>query len=161
MEYAAFFGCTYLNEEFRMPTVLLVDDEPEILILLGEVLNRLGCQTIAKQDGRAALEVVRDGTPVDLVVTDYRMPDMDGLEFITSLKQKAPTVPVIMLTAYGSVETYLKAFNFGVYEYVNKPFRTKEFVRIVKAALDSTACGERQPGNHCRKGGGVDEADHR
>ncbi len=122
-----------------MHTVLLVDDEPEILAVLEEVLNRLGYRTIARQDGRSALDVVRDETPVDLVVTDYRMPDMDGLEFIASLKQKAPAVPVIMLTAYGTVELYLKSLNLGVFEFVNKPVRTKEFGRIVKAALDSVA----------------------
>ncbi len=121
-----------------MKTILLVDDELENLRSLGEILNRFGYKVIAKPDGMSALAVVAEGAKVDLVITDYRMPGMDGLEFLTSLKQTAPSVPVIMLTAYGAVETYLKSLSLGVFEYVNKPIRAKEFGRIVKSALDGS-----------------------
>jgi two-component system response regulator PilR (NtrC family) len=88
---------------------------------------------------------VRDGAEVDLVITDYRMPVMDGLEFLILLKQILPAVPVIMLTAYGAVETYLKSLSLGVFEYVNKPVKAKELGRIVKAALDCSQDGNRAP----------------
>jgi DNA-binding NtrC family response regulator len=81
---------------------------------------------------------MKEGTNIDLVITDYRMPGMDGLEFLNMLRQKNPTVPVIMLTAYGAVETYLKSLSLGVFEYVNKPIKAKELGRIVQAALDSS-----------------------
>lgn len=121
-----------------MKTILLVDDELENLRSLGEILKRFGYTVIAKPDGRSALSVVQEGASVDLVITDYRMPGMDGLEFMTALKQVAPGIPVIMLTAYGAVETYLKSLSLGVYEYVNKPVKAKELGRIVKAALDGS-----------------------
>jgi CheY-like chemotaxis protein len=120
-----------------MKTLLLVDDELENLRSLGEILNRFGYTVIAKPDAPSALAAVREGAHVDLVITDYRMPGMDGLEFIIQLKQMLPDVPVIMLTAYGAVETYLKSLSLGVFEYVNKPVRAKELGGIVKAALES------------------------
>jgi len=121
-----------------MKTILLVDDEIEIIKSLGEILSRFGYTVIARTEAKAALSVVREGTKIDLVITDYRMPGMDGLEFLHSLRQMDSSVPVILLTAYGAVESYLKSLSLGVFEYINKPIKAKELGRIVQAAIGSS-----------------------
>ncbi|OGW35220.1 MAG: hypothetical protein A2X58_09020 [Nitrospirae bacterium GWC2_56_14] len=119
----------------RMKTILLVDDEPEILKVLTETLSDYN--VIAKADAESALSVIRGGARVDLVLTDNFMPGMKGSELIAVLKKDAPSMPVIMLTAYSSVESYLQNISSGAFEYINKPVKAGELRRIVKAAFDS------------------------
>ena len=118
-----------------MKTILLVDDEPELLSVLEELLCSFGYKVIAKLDAESALPVIKDGTTVDLVITDLKMPGMSGPEFIAVLKKIAPSMPVIMLTAHGSVQSYIQSRSDGVFEYINKPVQSKELRRIVKAAF--------------------------
>jgi two-component system response regulator HydG len=120
-----------------MKTILLIDAEAESSGLVA-ILNRLGYKVIAVQDGPSALSITREGAPIDLVIMECRLAGMDGLELLASLKKLAPTLPSIILTAYGSIETYLKAYSLGVFEYLNKPVKKEELVRIVKAALEKT-----------------------
>jgi DNA-binding NtrC family response regulator len=127
-----------------MYTLLLIDDERETLSAFEEILSRFGYNVITKTDAYDALKLLREEARVDLVITDYRMPGMDGLEFMLLLKQMAPALPVIMLTAYGTVETYLKSLSLGVFEYVNKPVKAKELGRIIKAALEKNAVNSKQ-----------------
>lgn len=124
-----------------MRTILLVDDEPENRRSYEEILNDLGYEVIAEADGESALSVIHEGGLIDLVITDFRMPGMNGLEFITQLRQYLPSVPVIMITAFGDIETYLQSFSLGVFEYVNKPVTKEEFERIVKAAMANSFPG--------------------
>ena len=116
-------------------TILIVDDEEENRHIYAEILNDLGYQTIEEPDGESALMKISAGASVDLVIADYRMPGMNGLQFIESLRSVMPSVPMIMVTAFANVESYLQSFSLGVFEYMNKPFSKAEFVRIVKAAL--------------------------
>ncbi len=130
----------------KIKTILLVDDEPENRRSYEEILNDLGFKVIAEAGGESALSVVREGFPIDLVITDYRMPGMNGLDFITSLRGLLPKIPVIMITAFGDIETYFQSFSLGVFEYVNKPVTKEEFERIVKAALAGPHRGPAGPG---------------
>ncbi len=116
-------------------TILVVDDEPGNRLLFSEILRDLGHLVIDEPDGATAMATIRKGTEIDLVITDYRMPDMSGLEFVTALRQVLPSVPVIMITAYASIDNYFQSLSLGVFEYINKPFVKREFERIVQAAL--------------------------
>ena len=116
-------------------TILLVDDEQENLRAYEEILVDLNYRVLARSDGDSALELLKENPVVDLVITDYRMPGKNGLEFVSSLRRMRPLVPVIMITAYGNIETYLNSISLGVFEYVNKPVRKDEFERIVRKAL--------------------------
>jgi len=118
-----------------MKTILVVDDEPEILQVLEDTLSDY--HVIAKTDAESALSLVRSGAKVDLVLTDNFMPGMKGSELISALKKDAPSLPVIMLTAHSSVESYLQNIGGGAFEYINKPVKASELRRIVKAAFES------------------------
>ncbi len=124
-----------------MKTILLVEDEPENRRSYEEILNDLGFKVIAKADGESALSAVREDARMDLVITDYRMPGMNGLEFITMLRQVLPSVPVIMITAFGGIGTYFQSLSLGVFEYVNKPVTKEEFERVVMAAIANSRPG--------------------
>jgi two-component system response regulator GlrR len=118
-----------------MKTVLIVDDEPGILDVLEQTLSSAGYAVIPKPDAEAALDVIEEGARVDLAITDNLLPGMKGAELVDELKQRKPSMPVIMLTAHGSVQSYIQMISKGVFEYINKPIQAKELRRIVKAAL--------------------------
>lgn len=119
----------------KTKTVLVVDDEQENCRTYEEILEDMGYRVLTQTDGGSALALLREDAAVDLIITDYRMPGMNGVEFITELRRSRPLVPVIMITAYGNIETYLHSVSLGVFEYVHKPIKKEEFERIVKHAL--------------------------
>jgi DNA-binding NtrC family response regulator len=117
-------------------TILLVDDDDGNRCITAEILEDLGYQVISEAGGSAALSVIKNGgVDIDLLVTDYCMPDMSGLDLVTELRRILPDVPVIMMTAYGSIDNYFKSMSLGVFEYVHKPVGNAEFERIIKKAL--------------------------
>jgi CheY-like chemotaxis protein len=120
----------------NMKKILLVDDEPAILTVLELLLNKFGYIVVLKSNAESALFLIREGVNVDLVITDYRMPGMNGVEFIRELRRILPSVPVLMLT--GDITVELEP-SLGVFECINKPVLGKELDRIVKAALDRAA----------------------
>jgi len=118
-----------------MKTILLVDNDPNELKSHGSLLSQLGYDVIAETGGRSALTLLRSGAEVGAVITECRLTDMDGAEFLMALRRHAPSTPVIVLTAHGTVEGYLRCLDLGVFEYANKPLRPPELERIVTAAL--------------------------
>ncbi len=122
-----------------MKTILLVDDEPDLLGVLADILERAGYAVIAQPDAESALSVLLNRTSIDLVITDLCLPGMSGSELVEVLRKALPAVPVILLTAFGSVESYVESRCMGVFEYINKPVHARELRRIVKTALHESA----------------------
>jgi DNA-binding NtrC family response regulator len=119
--------------------VLLVDDEAANLEHLAVFFERRGFAVRAFTSAHDAVGAVEGGLRPALVVTDFRMPDMDGIAFVDALRRIMPDVKSIMLTAHGSVDTYIRSFSLGVFEYVNKPVDENELDRVVRSALKQAA----------------------
>lgn len=113
-----------------MESVLIVDDEENARIGLKKLLALDGFQAAVAANGYEALEYL-DHHQVDLVITDINMPEMNGLVFLRELNRSHPTVNVIMVTAYGGVESYLEAMHLGAFEYLNKPVRIEELKAVM------------------------------
>jgi DNA-binding NtrC family response regulator len=122
-----------------MQTILLVDNEPHMLEIAERTLNTFGYNVISRTDAESALSVIRDGIEIDLVITDYGMPGMNGVELLAILRKAMPSVPVIMLTRHTSVEIYLQSIGEGAFEYLTKPFKKRELYRTVRSALHRPA----------------------
>ncbi|TMF56931.1 MAG: response regulator transcription factor [Chloroflexi bacterium] len=116
-----------------MATVLVVDDEPRIVQLVRDYLERAGFSVITAADGPAALRSARTGKP-DLVVLDLALPGMDGLDVARSLRREG-AVPIIMLTARTDESDKLVGLELGADDYLTKPFSPKELVARVRAVL--------------------------
>jgi len=114
-----------------MERVLIVDDEENARIGLKKLLALDGFQVDAAANGFEALEYLA-AHPVDLVITDINMPEMNGLVFLRELNRAYPSINVIMVTAYGGVESYLEAMNLGAFEYLNKPVRLEELKAVME-----------------------------
>lgn len=125
----------YMPTSRKTKTILLVDDEQENLRNYEEILEDMDYCVISRSDADSALALLREGVSVDLIITDYRMPGKNGLDFVMELRRNRPFVPVIMITAYGNIETYLHSVSLGVFEYVHKPIKKGELELIVKQAL--------------------------
>jgi len=116
-----------------VPTVLVVDDAPEIVRLTRDYLEHAGFSVLVAADGRAALQVARTRTP-DVIVLDLGLPGMDGLDVTRELR-RASSVPIIMLTARADESDKLVGLELGADDYVTKPFSPKELVARVRAVL--------------------------
>ncbi len=115
--------------------ILIVDDEDGMRRLLGRVLSRQGYETSTVASGAEALRMVASER-FDLVVTDIKMPEMDGLQLLEELKAYEPSLPIIVMTAYGTIENAVQALRFGAYDYIAKPFETDEIKLTVAKALE-------------------------
>ena len=116
-----------------MNTILIVDDEKNYPLILSAVLEEENFETLTANSGRKALEVL-DHSDVDLVLTDMKMPGMDGIELLDHIKTKNPDLPVIMMTAHGTVDKAVEAMQKGAYSYILKPFENDRLILYVKKA---------------------------
>jgi DNA-binding NtrC family response regulator len=119
----------------------VADDDPVARDLLVEVLAAEGYQVRGAAGGRECTELARAG-PVDLALVDLRMPDVDGLEVLRELRALHPGAPVLILTAFATMETAIEAIRAGAYDYLSKPFRMEEIRLVVRRALEQRRLAE-------------------
>jgi DNA-binding NtrC family response regulator len=110
--------------------ILLVDDEENARIALSRLLSREGYIVDTVSNGFEALSHLREHD-VNLIVTDINMPEMDGIAFLREVNRSFPGSNVIMITAYGGVETYIEALNLGAFEYISKPVKIEQLKSIL------------------------------
>ncbi len=120
------------------PTVLVVDDEASIVEALGKVLRKEGLSVLTAGNGRAALDIVRR-QPVDVMITDLRMPGMGGDDLLKAVKAITPEIEVVLMTAYGTVEVAVEAMKRGAYDFISKPLKRASVVGTVRKAIDKAA----------------------
>ena len=115
--------------------ILVVDDEVNIRSALVTILEKRGHRVSAVGSGEEAWAILRD-TPVDLILTDLKMPGMGGIDLLRKVKDDYPDTEVVVMTAYGSVETAVEAMRLGAYDYVTKPIEKDRFPVVVEKALE-------------------------
>ncbi|HEY0081843.1 MAG TPA: sigma-54 dependent transcriptional regulator [Pyrinomonadaceae bacterium] len=118
-----------------MANLLIVDDEQGMRQLLSLVFGRTGHSVRAAENGRRAVEMLREAA-ADLIISDVRMPDMGGIELLSVARELTPDVAVVMMTAFATVETAREAFKLGADDFIQKPFDVDELKLIVEKALE-------------------------
>lgn len=121
-----------------MQSILIVDDEPNYQIVLTELLKDAGFEVFTADSAEEALPLVRD-TDLDLVLSDMKMPGMDGIEFLRRVKEQDRELPVILITAYAEVERAVEAMSLGAFTYLAKPFSNQQLVANARKAIEHYA----------------------
>jgi len=119
-----------------VPKVLVIEDDPIGGRLLRAILGTEGLEVVIAADGHIGLSLIESETP-DVVILDLRLPDLDGLEVLELLRRAQPSLPVIILTAFGEVKTAVKATKLGAFDYLTKPVEHEQLVFSVKRALET------------------------
>jgi two-component system nitrogen regulation response regulator GlnG len=116
--------------------VWIADDDPSMLWVIEKAIRKQGNTTRIFENGDSLMDALGQGKP-DLVVTDVRMPGMSGFELLEKINQVRPGLPVIILTAFGDLDSAVDAYKYGAYEYLTKPFDIDELLSLVSRGLDS------------------------
>src|SRR5208337_1222645 len=118
-----------------MAKLLIVDDEKNIRQSLTNFLSGCGHQVSDAESGRQALELLSEGE-FDLVLSDWRMAEMNGLELLRAIKEHYPDLIVILMTAYGTIDNAVAAMKAGAYDYLTKPFSVDQIQHVIERALE-------------------------
>jgi len=110
--------------------ILFVDDDKDILMMVEQYLQMQGYDITTVDSGIKALDLVKD-QDIDIIFTDYKMPEFNGLELLAAVKQYKPSIEVIIVTGYGSMESAIQAMKFGSYDYLQKPFKLDHLKLII------------------------------
>ena len=117
--------------------ILVVDDEPQVAETLQDLLMFAGFDVEVAGNGREAIESLTTARHFDLMITDMRMPKMDGLELLRLTHQLRRYLPVVILTAYATVDNGIHSLEAGAYDYILKPFNTEKLLRVIEGALEN------------------------
>ena len=134
-----------------MNKVLIIDDDPQLRLSFERLLQEEGYQVSSAVSGEDGLKIVKNGAP-DLVITDVRLPGMDGLETFKAIRSMDSRLPVIVMTAYGTTEMAIEATKLGAFDYVLKPFEIPDMLHLIGQALEtgrlmrSRVCVDEDPG---------------
>lgn len=118
--------------------ILVVDDDPYFLRVLSRILTGENFRVKTADGAAQAAQALRDDS-FDVVVSDLRLPDGDGLTILQELRKTGAETPVVIMTAYGEVDSYLAAMNAGATEYLSKPVKTEELIEVIRRCLRSRA----------------------
>jgi DNA-binding NtrC family response regulator len=121
---------------------LVIDDERIVLDSVSKILKEEDFEVQVTQSGRQGLELATQ-KEYDIVLTDLRMPDMGGMRVLRDVKRARPSLPVVMITGFGTVKSAVQAMKLGAAEYLEKPFSPDELIKTVNSALD--IAGRQQP----------------
>ncbi len=119
-----------------MDTILIIDDEKNYRVVLEALLGSEGYETISADNATEALRLIRR-SDLDLVITDMKMPGISGMELLEESKKIKPELPVIMMTAYGTIEMAVEAMKKHAYDYISKPFKNEELKLTIRKALEN------------------------
>ncbi len=125
--------------------VLVLDDEKNMVLVISAMLERAGFEVMAFQEPRAALEVI-ESEELDAVITDLYMPGVGGMEVLTHAKRFQPQVPVVMITAFGTVESAVNALKNGAFDFITKPFDQAELLGVIEKACLTSRERQKEPG---------------
>jgi len=121
-------------------TSLLVDDDQSIRKSVGDMLARSGYEVVSAGDGESALAALNEHGSIDVVIADYRLPGMDGIQLVRQLKEQLPALPAVIMTGHGDLECYLHAAGLGVIRYIGKPVGLRELQGAVRDAVAEGMC---------------------
>ncbi|HPG53760.1 MAG TPA: sigma-54 dependent transcriptional regulator [Smithellaceae bacterium] len=126
-----------------MNKILIVDDELNMRLVLTAMLKKEGYEIASAADGSEALSILKSG-PIDAVITDLKMPNVDGMELLNHMNDKHPAIPVIIITAHGTVATAVEALKKGALDYITKPFDLDELKNVISKAMKTRTLKENE-----------------
>lgn len=131
------------KEESVSPTIMVVDDDPTVVDSVGTALENEGYEFVSAESGMEALEKF-EGADIDIVISDIKMPEVDGLDLLREVKDRSPSTHVIMMTAYASVDSAVEAMREGAVDYIRKPIDVKDIRSTLLGVLENLEIEEIQ-----------------
>jgi len=135
-----------LAENGRLGSILIADDEPNIRRVLEATFQREGYDVMTAENGKKALDILKQNSSTDVLISDLIMPDINGVELLEIVRDTNPSISVVMITAHGTIKTAVDAMRLGAFDYVTKPFDVDELKTLVKKAIERRGLTSAEPG---------------